>query len=79
MARGAGLRPTAKAVESPPDPKVHAPVFYPTGVFWRGVAFPMWKMPLCAKCAKLARRDAAKLVVRLAGESPAGAESRVAP
>jgi len=28
---GAGLRPTAKAVEWPPDPTVRAPVFYPTG------------------------------------------------
>jgi len=30
VARGAGLRPTAKAVERPPDPKVHdAPQIYP--------------------------------------------------
>jgi uncharacterized protein (DUF302 family) len=29
MARGAGLRPTAKAVATPPDPKVRALQFYP--------------------------------------------------
>ena len=29
MAKGAGLRPTAKAVDEPPDPNVHAPQFYP--------------------------------------------------
>src|SRR4051794_19589379 len=29
VARGAGLRPTAKAVDKPPDPNVHAPQFYP--------------------------------------------------
>jgi hypothetical protein len=28
---GAGLRPTAKGVDWPPDPTVDAPVFYPTG------------------------------------------------
>ena len=27
----AGLRPTAKAVEMPPDPTVGAPALYPTG------------------------------------------------
>jgi len=27
---GAGLRPTAKVVESPPDPTVGAPALYPT-------------------------------------------------
>ncbi len=31
VSMGAGLRPTAKAVEGPPDPTVRAPVFYPTG------------------------------------------------
>jgi hypothetical protein len=30
VARGAGLRPTAKAVDPPPDPKVGAPALYPT-------------------------------------------------
>ena len=30
MAMGAGLRPTAKALEWPPDPTVRAPVLYPT-------------------------------------------------
>lgn len=30
VARGAGLRPTAKAVDSPPDPNVGASVLYPT-------------------------------------------------
>jgi hypothetical protein len=34
MAMGAGLRPLAKAWDSPPDPKVHAPVLYPTGGGW---------------------------------------------
>ena len=29
VAMGAGLRPTAKAVDLPPDPKVRAPDFYP--------------------------------------------------
>jgi hypothetical protein len=29
MARGAGLRPRAKALDSPPDPNVHAPQLYP--------------------------------------------------
>jgi hypothetical protein len=28
---GAGLRPTAKVVEVPPDPTVGAPALYPTG------------------------------------------------
>ena len=31
MARGAGLRPKAKAMEKPPDPTVRAPVPDPTG------------------------------------------------
>src|SRR5450755_3678629 len=31
VARGAGLRPTAKAVEQPPDPTVRAPALDPTG------------------------------------------------
>ncbi len=31
MAMRAGLRPTAKAVEVPPDSKVGAPALYPTG------------------------------------------------
>ena len=31
MARGAGLRPPAKAVELPPDPTVRAPALDPTG------------------------------------------------
>ena len=31
VARGAGLRPPAKAVDSPPDPTVRAPVLDPTG------------------------------------------------
>jgi hypothetical protein len=30
VATGAGLRPTAKAVDPPPDPTVHAPALYPT-------------------------------------------------
>ena len=30
MARGAGLRPTAKAVDEPPDPTVRAPALDPT-------------------------------------------------
>ena len=30
VTKGAGLRPTAKAVELPPDPTVGAPVLYPT-------------------------------------------------
>jgi hypothetical protein len=30
VARGAGLRPTAKAVELPPDPTVRAPALDPT-------------------------------------------------
>jgi hypothetical protein len=29
MARGAGLRPRAKAWDLPPDPTVHAPQLYP--------------------------------------------------
>jgi hypothetical protein len=29
MTMGAGLRPSAKALDSPPDPNVHAPQFYP--------------------------------------------------
>jgi hypothetical protein len=29
VARGVGLRPTAKAVDSPPNPNVHAPQLYP--------------------------------------------------
>ncbi len=29
MATGAGLRPTAKAVDEPPDPTVRAPQIYP--------------------------------------------------
>ena len=29
VARGAGLRPKAKALDSPPDPKVRAPQLYP--------------------------------------------------
>ncbi len=31
MAMRAGLRPTAKAVDLPPDSNVGAPAFYPTG------------------------------------------------
>ena len=31
VARGAGLRPPAKAVELPPDPTVRAPALDPTG------------------------------------------------
>ena len=31
VAMGAGLRPTTKGVEKPPDPKVRAPVLDPTG------------------------------------------------
>ena len=31
MAMGAGLRPTTKGVEPPPDPTVRAPVLHPTG------------------------------------------------
>ncbi len=31
VAMGAGLRPTAKAVDSPPDPNVRAPEIYPDG------------------------------------------------
>ena len=30
VTRGAGLRPTAKAVDTPPDPTVGAPALYPT-------------------------------------------------
>jgi hypothetical protein len=29
MAKGAGLRPRAKAWDLPPDPNVHAPQLYP--------------------------------------------------
>jgi hypothetical protein len=31
VTRGAGLRPTAKAVDMPPDPTVGAPALYPAG------------------------------------------------
>ena len=31
MTMGAGLRPTAKGVDEPPDPTVRAPVLHPTG------------------------------------------------
>jgi hypothetical protein len=31
VAMGAGLRPTTKGVEPPPDPTVRAPVLHPTG------------------------------------------------
>ena len=31
VTRGAGLRPTAKAVDKPPDPTVGAPALYPAG------------------------------------------------
>src|SRR3954447_10911422 len=31
VARGAGLRPTAKGVDKPPDPTVRAPALDPTG------------------------------------------------
>jgi len=31
VAMGAGLRPTTKGVEKPPDPKVRAPALDPTG------------------------------------------------
>lgn len=30
VTKGAGLRPTAKAVDTPPDPTVGAPALYPT-------------------------------------------------
>jgi len=32
VAMGAGLRPTTKGVDEPPNPKVHAPVLDPTEV-----------------------------------------------
>ncbi len=35
MTKGAGLRPTAKVVESPPDPIVGAPALYPTDALRR--------------------------------------------
>ena len=35
---GAGLRPTTKGVEKPPDPKVRAPVLDPTGSGGEGSA-----------------------------------------
>ena len=38
MAMGAGLRPTTKGVEKPPDPKVRAPVLDPTGSVGEGIA-----------------------------------------
>jgi hypothetical protein len=31
MTTGAGLRPTAKVVDEPPDPTVRAPQIYPDG------------------------------------------------
>ena len=39
MATGAGLRPTAKAVERPPDPTVRAPALDPTDVAGVGDGF----------------------------------------
>ena len=32
MATGAGLRPSTKGLDMPPDPTVHAPQIYPDGV-----------------------------------------------
>jgi hypothetical protein len=40
VAMGAGLRPTTKGVEKPPDPKVRAPALDPTGA-------TVWKKPAC--------------------------------
>ena len=40
VAMGAGLRPTTKGVEKPPDPKVRAPALDPTGSGGRGREAP---------------------------------------
>ncbi len=50
MTVGAGLRPTAKAVEWPPDPTVRAPVFYPTGSPGRVTARGHTAHPSGAQC-----------------------------
>ncbi len=34
MATGAGLRPSAKVLDLPPDPNVHAPQIYPDCIFF---------------------------------------------
>jgi len=44
VAMGAGLRPTTKGVEKPPDPKVRAPALDPTcaGVAGQLAVLPRW-------------------------------------
>jgi len=45
VARGAGLRPTTKGVEKPPDPKVRAPALDPTrgGAAGKLAVLPRWQ------------------------------------